>query len=281
MPSDPAAPEFWIRLWGVRGSTPCPGSPYVRYGGNTPCVEVMCGTHRLIFDAGSGIRQLGGALMANGAHSVQIFLTHTHVDHVNGFPFFRPAYSAARSIELWAGHLTAQGLALRDVLCKLMQPTLFPIGLEAMQAKISYNDFQAGDVLEPGHGIRLRTTPLNHPGRATGYRIEYGGKVICYVTDVEHEPGKPDAAVLDLIAGADIVVYDSHFTDEEFPKYRGWGHSTWEEGVRLCEQAGARRLILFHHSPERDDDALDRIADQLDRRRPGSRVGREGHVLHP
>jgi phosphoribosyl 1,2-cyclic phosphodiesterase len=122
---------------------------------------------------------------------------------------------------------------------------------------------------------------LNHPNRATGYRIEFGGKSICYVTDTEHVPGAPDANVLKLIHRADIVIYDSTYTDDEFSRFKGWGHSTWQEGVRLCDQAKVGRLAVFHHDPAHDDDFLDHIATEAERARRGTIVAREGLTLSP
>jgi phosphoribosyl 1,2-cyclic phosphodiesterase len=129
--------------------------------------------------------------------------------------------------------------------------------------------------------VTLRTAPLNHPNRATGYRIEYQGKSICYVTDTEHVPGAPDANVLSLIDGADLVIYDSTYTDEEYPRFKGWGHSTWQEGARLCDAAKAKRLVIFHHDPAHDDAFMDGIAADAERVRPGTVVAREGLTLSP
>jgi phosphoribosyl 1,2-cyclic phosphodiesterase len=125
----------------------------------------------------------------------------------------------------------------------------------------------------------VRTVPLSHPDRATGYRVEHAGKSVAYVTDTEHEPGRLDDNVLALVARADVMIYDSTYTDEEFPSRTGWGHSTWQEGVRLAAAAGVRRLVVFHHDPGRDDAALDRIAAAAAARRPGTLVAREGMVI--
>jgi phosphoribosyl 1,2-cyclic phosphodiesterase len=275
-----AEAEFWIRFWGVRGTVPCPGPETLRFGGNTACVEVRCGNERLIFDAGTGIRPLGREWERNGrALRAHIFLTHTHLDHVAGLPFFRPAYVAENCFQLWAGHLARSGHRLQNVLGMLMQPPLFPVPLDILHACIGFHDFEAGDTLRPCEGVVIRTARLSHPGGATGYRVEYGGRAFCYITDTEHEEGELDRRVLGLIEGADLVVYDSTYTDEEYPDYRGWGHSTWQQGVRLCEAANAGRLVAFHHDPDHDDEALDRIAAELDRVRPGSVVAREGLVL--
>lgn len=269
-----------VRFWGVRGTVPCPGQATLRYGGNTACVEMRCGDQQLIFDAGSGLRQLGREMVRSGEQvDSHLFFTHTHMDHVIGLPFFRPAYSAANRLQFWSGHLASQGRRLEEVLDQLMQPPFFPVPLDIMHACIGFHDFTPGDRIEPGGGVIVRTTALNHPGGAVGYRTEFNGRAACYVTDTEHVPGEPDRAVIDLIAGADLVIYDATYTDAQFACYRGWGHSTWQEGARLCELAGAHRLVAFHHDPGHDDEELDRIAAELALVRPGSLVAHEGLVI--
>ncbi|MGF1477161.1 MAG: MBL fold metallo-hydrolase [Geminicoccaceae bacterium] len=251
----------------------------MRYGGNTSCVEVRCGSKRLIFDLGTGSRELGLQLLKNGSSEAHIFLTHTHLDHINGFPFFKPAYYSANRFELWNGHLRRQGWTLEAVLSTIMQKPLFPVPLNVMHAAIAFHDFDAGEELTPFDDIRLRTAKLNHPGGATGYRIDYRGRSFAFVTDTEHVPGKPDRNILALIDGCDVVVYDSTYTDAMFERYEGWGHSTWQEGVRLCNEASAKRLVTFHHDPNHNDVALDDIARQLETMRPGSIVARQGMEL--
>jgi phosphoribosyl 1,2-cyclic phosphodiesterase len=273
--------DFWVRFWGVRGTVPTPGSSTLRYGGNTSCVEVMCGDRRLIFDAGTGLRILGIHLNGEERIDAHLFLTHTHMDHISGFPFFRPAYRAQNQFQLWAGHLLPQGLGVQKVLSELMAAPFFPVPLDIMHACIAFHDFAAGATLEPEPDVTLRTIPLNHPGGATGYRVEFAGRSVCYVTDLEHAPGAPDPDLVAFIHRSEVVIYDATYTDEEFDDYRGWGHSTWQQGARVCEAAGAGTLVTFHHDPNHDDDALDRIAAELERVRPGSLVAREGLVLHP
>lgn len=279
-PTASAEQAFSIRFWGVRGTVPCPGPSTLRYGGNTACVEMRCGGQQLIFDAGSGLRQLGREMVESGEPvDCHLFFTHTHMDHVIGLPFFRPAYSAANRLQIWSGHLADQGRRIEEVLEKLMQRPFFPVPLDIMHACIGFHDFQPGDQIAPYPEITMRTAALNHPGGAVGYRVEYAGRAACYVTDTEHVPGAPDRAILDLIAGADVVIYDATYTDEEYKRFKGWGHSTWQEGVRLCELAGAGRLITFHHDPDHDDHELDLIAGELERTRPGSLMAREGAVI--
>jgi len=272
--------DFYVRFWGVRGSVPCPGAEYVRYGGNTACLEIRCGPHLLILDGGTGLRALGSALKAEEPIDCDLFLTHSHIDHINGIPFFGALFNPANRVRLWAGHLKPEH-SLKEVICTMMVPPIFPVPIDIFTAQTTYGDFVAGETLTPKPGVTLRTARLNHPNGATGYRVEYDGRAICYVTDTQHVPGQPDRNILGLIAGADIVVYDSTYTDEEFPRFSTWGHSTWEEGLRLVEAAGARKLVIFHHDPSHDDDFMDRIAAAAERARPGTLVAQEGMTLVP
>ncbi|HEX9789450.1 MAG TPA: MBL fold metallo-hydrolase [Kiloniellales bacterium] len=276
----PKPGEFSVRFWGVRGSIACPGDQHRKYGGNTSCLEIRCGEHVLVFDAGTGLRPLGQQLVADGITSGDLFLTHTHLDHIVGLPFFAPLFNPNARFRLWAGHLQPN-LTLLDALSKFMAAPLFPVPPQVFSGNISFHDFTSGETLEPRPGIRLRTAALNHPNGATGYRVEYNGRAICYVTDTEHVEGAQDQDVLDLIHGADIVIYDATYTDDEFPKYKTWGHSTWQEGVRLCDQADVERLVIFHHDPKHDDSFMDQVAADAEQARPGTVVAREGMVLRP
>jgi phosphoribosyl 1,2-cyclic phosphodiesterase len=273
---------FTVRFWGVRGSIACSGPRTMRYGGNTSSLEVRCDGRLLMFDAGTGLRYLGNTLASNGPASspidADLFLTHTHFDHVCGLPFFRPFFQPNNRFRLWAGHL-AEGMTLRRVLGEFMMAPLFPVPPQVFRARMEYREFKPGETLAPGPGIELRTATLNHPDGATGYRIDFGGRSVCYLTDTEHVPGAPDRNILALIHGADLVIYDSMYTDSEYGTYVGWGHSTWQEGVRLCRAAGAKRLAVFHHDPEHDDDMLDGVARELEKEMPGSFVAKDGLVV--
>ena len=275
-----AKEDFLVRFWGVRGSVACAGPETVRYGGNTSSLEIRCGEHLLMFDAGTGFRKLGDSLLAEAPLDADLFLTHTHFDHVVGLPFFKPAFNPDNTFRMWAGHLMPE-LNLRIVLSEMMMAPLFPVPLEIFAAEISFRDFRMGETLNPKPGVTLRTAPLSHPNGATGYRVEFAGKSICYLTDTEHVDGEPNQNILNLIEGADIAIYDSMFTEEELPRRRGFGHSTWEEGVRLCDAAGVKQFVVFHHDPDHDDAFMDEIASLVEQRRPGSVVAREGMVLRP
>jgi len=273
-----AGEDFLVRFWGVRGSIATPGPATARYGGNTSSIEVRCGARLLLLDAGTGLRYLGARLLAEAPIDADILFTHTHFDHVCGLPFFKPFFQPQNRFRLWAGHL-GDGLTLRRVLSEFMIAPLFPVPPDVFKATLEYRDFAPGDTLAAGPDVTLRTAVLNHPDGAVGYRVDYGGKSVCYVTDTEHVPGAPDKNVLGLIAGADLVIYDSMYTDEEYNAYVGWGHSTWQEGLRLCKAAGARRLAVFHHDPEHDDEMLSGIERELGAQLPGSLVAREGLVV--
>jgi phosphoribosyl 1,2-cyclic phosphodiesterase len=270
-----------VRFWGVRGSIACPGPDTVRYGGNTSCVEIRCGNRLLVFDGGTGLRALGSELSKSGRRAeLDLFYSHTHFDHIVGLPFFAPCYDARSRIHIWAGHLSGP-IGIEAVLNKMMEAPLFPIPMDIFAARVRFTDFAAGEVLTPHPGIRLQTAPLNHPNGATGYRLEYAGKSVAYVTDTEHRPEGPDTHILDLVDGADVMIYDATYTDAEYPAHKTWGHSTWQEGVRLAELARVKTLVLFHHDPAHDDDFMDRVAGDARHARAGTIVAQEGMVLEP
>lgn len=273
------SPAFSVRFWGVRGSIACAGPATARYGGNTSSVEMRCGERMLLFDAGTGIRYLGKELEGRTLDT-DLFFTHTHFDHVCGLPFFRPLFEPRNRFRLWAGHL-GEGMTLRRVLSEFMMSPLFPVPPEVFRAQIEYRDFDAGETIRPTSGIEVKSGRLNHPDGSTGYRVEFAGRSVCYITDTEHVPGKRDRNVVELMAGADLVIYDCMYTDAEYPRFAGWGHSTWQEGVRLCREAGAKRLAVFHHDPDHDDAILDGIAREVAQALPGSVVAREGLLLEP
>ncbi len=250
--------SFQVKFWGVRGSIACPQPTHIGYGGNTSCIEVAVGGHRIILDAGTGVRELGKDIIKNSELNHYMLLTHTHWDHINGFPFFVPAYDSRRKLQVMAGHLKHSG-GVQAVMSSQMNNPVFPVPIDAMQAEMTFIDFEAGESFTMYEDVQVRTTLLNHPNGATGYRIEHGGASVCYITDTEHVPGKPDANILGLIEGSNLVIYDCTYTEAEFPSKIGWGHSTWNEAVRLCKMADVGRLAIFHHDPDHDDDFMDAL----------------------
>lgn len=268
--------DISVRFWGVRGSIPCPDAGLARYGGNTACVEVRCGQHLVIFDGGTGLRLLGDKLVRQpGSIAADLFYSHAHTDHISGLPFFAPCFFSSNVLRLWAGNLLPQ-YTLEKTLREFMSEPVFPNAFDTFAAQIQFRDFNAGEVLYPRPGMTVRTAALNHPGGATGYRLEYDGRSIAYITDTEHKLGQPDKNVLALVQGADLMIYDGSYTDKEFPERIGWGHSTWQEGARLADAADVGKLAIFHHDPMHDDVFLDRVAAEVSARRPGSIVASEG-----
>jgi len=268
-----------VRFWGVRGSIAVPGASTARYGGNTSCIEVRCGDRLFILDAGTGIRALGNALIASSTPiEADMLFTHTHIDHVCGIPFFAPFYQPGNRFNLWLGGLS-KGWGIEQALRQIMQAPMFPVALDIFEADLSFKDFHSGDDILTDSGFAIATAPLNHPGGATGYRIAYEGRSVAYITDTEHRPPGQDQNIVALCRDADLMIYDATYTDEEFPGYVGWGHSTWQEAIRVADAAHVKRLVLFHHDPGHDDKFMDKVAREAERGRGGTIVAREGLVL--
>jgi phosphoribosyl 1,2-cyclic phosphodiesterase len=268
-----------IRFWGVRGSIACPGPETIRYGGNTPCIEVHCGQHLMIFDAGTGLRALGASLLKHPeTRDINIFLTHCHLDHVIGLPFFAPFFLDGYRVRIWAGNLLPDD-KIEWVMRKIMSSPLFPVEVEIFKSKIEYNDFRSGDVLRPHPDIVIRTSRLDHPDGATGYRLEYNGHVFALISDTEGFPGRYDDELVALAKNADLIVYDGTFTEQEIVSRVGWGHSTYARGIKLADRANAKQLCLFHHDPSHDDDFMDSLAAEAHDARPGTITAREGQII--
>lgn len=273
-------PPMFVRFWGVRGSISSPGLDTARYGGNTPCIEVRCGEHIIILDAGTGMRLLGDALMNTmPVVDADIFLSHCHIDHINGLPFFAPAYATQTRLRLWAGNLLP-AYRLEDVVRRIMSPPLFPVQVETFKADIKYNDFKAGDVLQPLSDVTIRTAMLDHPDGATGYRIEYAGRSVAYITDTETRYNDCIERIASLARGVDLMIFDCTFTEDEISSRFGWGHSTWQQGIRIADAAEAKRFCLFHHDPARTDSVMDGLVHAVDAARAGSIAAIEGLVIN-
>ncbi|MBD2439747.1 MBL fold metallo-hydrolase [Nostoc sp. FACHB-110] len=273
--------HFTVQFWGVRGSIPSPGPHTVRYGGNTPCVEMQAGGKRLIFDGGTGLHVLGQSLLRQMPIDAHLFFTHSHWDHMQGFPFFVPGFVKGNNFHIY-GAIAPDGSTIEQRLNDQMLHPNFPVPLQIMQANLRFYDVKPG---QPIHinDITIETASLNHPGEAVGYRVNWGGSAAVYITDTEHYPDKLDENVLWLSRNADILIYDCTYTDEEYyspksPKI-GWGHSTWQEAVKIAKAANVKTLVIFHHDPAHNDDFLDAVGEEATAKFPGAVMAREGMVL--
>lgn len=253
---------FRVRFWGVRGSLPVSGPDFHKFGGNTVCIEMQCGEHRLVFDAGSGLLPAGKTLLADGVTTFNLFFSHCHYDHIIGLPYFAPLFDSRSEVTVWSGH-TAGKMTTRQMITEFIRPPWFPIEIDECRARLRPVDFRAHDVLEPFPGIKMKTGNLNHPGGAIGYRVEWQGRAVAVITDTEHQPGILDPEVLALIEGVELFLYDTTYIEDEMPHRIGYGHSTWQHAIRLARAANAKHVAFIHHSPLRTDaeiDAIDRLA---------------------
>jgi len=273
-----AAETLQVRFWGVRGSLPVSGPEFAEYGGSTICFEIRCGDEVLVFDAGSGILPAGWEFRAQGVRHVNLFFTHCHYDHVIGFPYFASLFDPMATVDIWSGHLAGK-MTTDTMLRAFMRPPWFPVEPDVCPARIRAHDFRVGDRLDPAPGVRLRTGPLRHPGGAIGYRVEWRDRVVAVITDTEHEPEVLDPEVLDLIADADLFLYDASYVEDEMARFRGFGHSTWQQAVALAREANARRVALVHHAPFRTDAQLARIGSDAKAAFAGVFVARENQVI--
>lgn len=273
-----------MRFWGVRGSIPSPGAETCRYGGNTPCIEMRCGEELLIFDLGSGARPLADSLRGPNPVRASVFLSHYHYDHLQGLPFFGPIFNPRNSFTFYGA--VREGLTAREVISRQMLKPYFPVAAEEVfRAQIRYEEIRAGQEVVVGPGV-VKTSELNHPGGNLGFRVECGGRSVVYATDVEHGHETLDAALWDFARGADVLIMDAMYTEDEYlgrvgsPKI-GWGHATWQAAVRAAQEAQVKQLVLFHHDPSRSDEALERMLEDVRKHRPEAIAARESQVLEP
>jgi phosphoribosyl 1,2-cyclic phosphodiesterase len=279
-----------LRFWGVRGSIPCPGPQTVKYGGNSACLELRVGDSGriIVIDAGTGIRELGNFLMKHdlphGPLDIDLYLSHTHWDHIMGFPYFTPIYIPGTKLRVH-GPVSFEDDPLQDVVGGQMKYRYFPVNVGELASSIEYIRLREDPGMDLGDGLVLTTKILNHPILALGYRFEYRGMVLCTCYDTEPfrnlfitDPAHPDydeamacegqlvaeeqtRIVEQFFAGADLLIHDAQYTEQEYAGKIGWGHSTYEQALAAAGRAGVKRLALFHHDPDRTDDQLDALAE--------------------
>jgi phosphoribosyl 1,2-cyclic phosphodiesterase len=268
-----------VTFWGTRGSVPSPGKETVRYGGNTPCVEVRLSDNNLVvFDAGTGLRRLGDALIARGERvKAFIAVSHPHWDHIQGFPFFKPAFVPGNEFTI-VGAQTKQ-LTLRKMLASQMDKVFFPVQLNELKARIRFRAVREETI--PVFNGALTTMFVNHPSFSMGFRLTVDGRSLVYISD--NEPfdrevarslknvdkhivnrylkvkGDPNQRVFDFARGADILIHDATYTPEEYANHVGWGHSHYLFTLKVASEAAVKKLVLFHHEQTRSDDAVDEI----------------------
>jgi phosphoribosyl 1,2-cyclic phosphodiesterase len=251
-----------LRFWGVRGSTPTPSRENLGYGGNTPCLELRTDSGKIfILDCGTGFRQLGRGLGEEfGEQPIQarIFLTHFHWDHIQGIPFFAPLYREANQF-LFHGFYF-QNESVQQALEGQMANPYFPVDMKAMLAKRHF--YEISEERISYDDVIINAQRLNHPQGCLGYRIECENKVVVYATDNEPGDRAGDKKVRELADGADVLIYDAQYTPDEMKDHRNWGHSNWKEGIGVAKEVAAKKLILFHHDPDRTDTGVDAILKQ-------------------
>jgi phosphoribosyl 1,2-cyclic phosphodiesterase len=275
-----------LKVWGCRGSVPVPGADTVKYGGNTSCVEVVLGDgSALVLDAGTGIRELGLDLMRRGTRRIHLFLTHLHLDHLEGLRFFAPLWDADVTLDIWGPRSPV--VSLRDRILRAFSPPLFPLDFRDVPARVSFHDLPG----EPWRtdGLTLFADLVLHPGPTVGFRLETEASTLAYLPD--HEPALAgiEGRSLDWISAgalaheADVLLHDAQYRDDEYAARIGWGHSSVDDAVAFSRAVGARRLVLFHHDPEHSDFALERLEDRArdltGRGRPQPVLAREGMSL--
>ncbi len=275
-----------ITFWGVRGSLPVPGSSTVKYGGNTPCLEINVSCDCvLIIDAGTGIMGLGNKLVKEyqgKSMTGHILISHTHWDHIQGFPFFAPVFQKGHNLKMYG--MKQASISFGDLLGGQMRHQYFPVNLESLVSCPEFNELLPGEkiVLKNGKDkINVKTASLNHPGGGLAFRIECGGKTFSYICDTEQLNGELNNYLINFAENSDVMVHDSMYTPEELStgNFNGWGHSSWKETMEIAESANVKRPVIFHHHPERTDNELDTILEKAKEINPDVIVAREGLTI--
>ncbi|HOO56004.1 MAG TPA: MBL fold metallo-hydrolase [bacterium] len=264
-----------VKFWGVRGSVPTPGPTTVKYGGNTSCVEIITKSgDSIILDAGTGIRSFGMDYLKreNTSNHIHVLVSHVHWDHIQGFPFFIPAFLADMKIDLYSGGEVEKWLKAQ------MTPPYHPVKFEDLDAEINMHIID-GRQIEVA-GCLITPFPLNHPQDVFGFHIWENGKTVVYSTDTEYDEASLQENYIETIKGSDLLMYDAQYTPEEYSKGRiGWGHSTYEGAVEIAKAAEIDRLVLFHHEPNHDDALIDNIEKDAKALFSNTVAAREGMVI--
>jgi|TARA_B110000971_G_scaffold167865_1_gene172152 phosphoribosyl 1,2-cyclic phosphodiesterase len=271
--------NFEITFWGVRGSVPTPAQHTRKYGGNTPCLEVRAGNNLLLIDAGTGICRFTERLTQaqNQGLSISILLSHTHWDHIQGLPFFKLAFNPANNIKIYGPK--RPGFTLRSCLEAAMTPPNFPIPFDLLAGIKEVIEIAPGEGIELD-GVKISTAELNHPDGSIGFRIEHNGKSLAYCLDHEHEePDQVHPGLRELAENSDVLIFDAAYSDEDYAKFKGWGHSTWQVGHKTAQQLGVKTLVLSGFNPDLTDDELDAIAEQTKDMTGNTIVAKEGETL--
>jgi len=268
-----------IKYYGVRGSIPTPGRDTVEYGGNTACVAVWVDNKLIVLDGGTGLRVLGDELIetpfGRGEGKGTFLFSHLHWDHIQGFPFFKPAYVEGNSFKLYGP--SQVDVTLEDTMRQQQQYQNFPVLMEDMPSTFTFTELKEGHTMDID-GIEIKNRRLNHPGGVFAYRISSQDKSIVYATDTEHYSA-PDPGLLELADNADVLIYDSMYTPEQYKDHVSWGHSTYEEGIKIAKAANVRALHLFHYDPSYSDEFIDAIVKEAQDNFPNTFGAKEGWEL--
>ena len=253
---------MFIKFWGVRGSVPSGNPETVRVGGNTTCLEIRCEKELVIIDTGTGFRNLGNALLKELPVTGTILFSHVHWDHIQGFPFFAPFFIPGNEFRVFGG--SSFPIPIEEVLNQQMNPPCFPVKKDLFGAKISYKDVKPGEVIE-GKNYKITLASLYHPNECYAYRIDHEDQSLVFATDCEHYEDRPNTNLIDLSRDADVLIYDSQYTEDEYYGRngeflrKGWGHSTMREGLKVAEAANIEKFVLFHHDPAHSDEFVKKI----------------------
>lgn len=272
--------EIKVTFWGVRGSYPLCKPSHDTFGGNTSCVGLELDDQYVFLDAGTGMISAGEEILKQGIQKATLLISHPHLDHINGLPFFKPIHKPDFKLNIISSGLVTTGNpngGIESILSKVVSPPYYPVPWDQIQSQRTFIDVPAGGQFTLRH-IKVSTLPLNHPGGSAGYRLDLGEKSICYITDTGHTPGELGQDLVEFINRTNLLIYDATFTEEEFKRFPTWGHSTWNQAVALAKAAAIRELALFHHNPDHDDAFMAHIETQARAQFSRTFVAKQGMV---